>query len=68
MRRYLHGWRCWLEGLRKARAKRHGAGKQRWPHAFKTAACYRFLSDGQHCRPPRFPRYLDPAPGDMRRG
>lgn len=58
MRRYLYGWKCWLEGLRKARAKRHGAGKQPWPLALKTAACYRYLVDGQHLRPPRPPRYL----------
>ena len=58
MRRYLHGWQCWWEGLRKARRKKHGAGKQPWLIALKTAACYRFIVDGQHCNPPRLPRYL----------
>lgn len=58
LRRYLYGWSCWFEGLRKARAKRHGAGKQSWPNALKTAACYRYLADGQHRSPPRVPRYL----------
>jgi len=57
MPRYLYGWLCWFEALRKARAKRHGAGKQRWSHALKTAACYRYLVDGQHCRPRRVPRW-----------
>jgi len=56
--RYIYGWQCWWEGLRKARAKRHGAGKQKWRYALKTAACYRYLVDGQHRTPPRFPRYL----------
>lgn len=45
VRRYLHGWSCWWEGLRKARAKKHGAGPQRWSHALKSAACFRHIAD-----------------------
>lgn len=58
MRRYLHGWACWYEGLSKARRKKHGAGPQPWGLALRTAACYRFIADGQHCRPQRVPFYL----------
>lgn len=58
IRRYLYGWACWLEGFRKARAKKRGAGPQRLRNALKTAAGYRFLVDGQFRAPRRFPRYL----------
>jgi hypothetical protein len=58
LRRYIHGWSCWWEGFRGARRKKHGAGPQRWSHALKTAACFRHIADGQHCDPPRIPRYL----------
>ena len=57
-KRYIYGWRCWFRALRMARAKRHGAGRMKWRYAFKMAAAYRFIVDGQNCRPPRYPRYL----------
>lgn len=56
--RYLYGWKVWWEFFRKARKKKHGAGGQRFFHATKTAAGARFLVDGQHCQPPRYPHYL----------
>lgn len=58
MRRYIYGWVVWWEFFRKARRKKHGAGRQRFFHATKTAACARYLVDGQYRRPPRFPRFL----------
>jgi len=53
MRRYLHGWRVWLWALYKARTKKRGAGPQQWSHAFKTAACARWIVYGQHRGCPR---------------
>lgn len=55
--RYFYGWWMWLRAVWIVRRKKHGAGKQRWSHAFKTAACVRYLVDGQH-RGSRGPWYL----------
>lgn len=57
IRRYLHGWYIWFRMFHKARTKRRGAGKQRWLHAYRGAACARWLADGQ-MRGAKPPRYL----------
>lgn len=57
-RRYIYGWQCWFRALYQARTKKRGAGPMKWKYAFKMAACYRYLVDGQQRKPPRFPRYL----------
>lgn len=59
MRRYLHGWRVWWWTLRKVRTKKHGAGRQPWRYAFKSAACARHIVDGQFRNAP--PRWLKKA-------
>jgi len=59
MTRYLYGWRIWWWALRKARTKRRGAGPQRLEHALKTAACARYIVDGQHRR--RAPAFMREA-------
>lgn len=46
--RYFDGWRAWARYIWLARRKKRGAGKQRWSHAFKGAACARHIVDGQH--------------------
>ncbi len=61
MIRYLYAWRMWLRAVYIARAKKHGAGKQCWSHALKSAACVHYLIDGQHRNPPRFPRWMRKA-------
>lgn len=45
---YLNGWRAWARYFWMARHKRHGAGRQRWIHAWKGACCARYIVDGQH--------------------
>lgn len=56
--RYVYGWQCFFRTLRMARAKKHGAGKQTWENAIKSAACYRYIVDGQFKTPPRVPRWM----------
>jgi hypothetical protein len=56
MLRYFDGWRAWVRALYLARTKKRGAGPMKWSHAFKMAAAYRFIVDGQFRR--RAPRYL----------
>lgn len=47
IRRYLYGWFVWARAIRMARTKRHGAGPMKWRYAFRMAASYRWIVDGQ---------------------
>ena len=58
MNMYLYGWYIFFRALKICRAKKHGAGKQPWGYAIKTASCARFIVDGQHRIPPRNPRWM----------
>jgi len=58
MKRYLYGWAMFIRAVYLARTKKRGAGRMSWSHAVKMGGCYRFIVDGQNCRPPRWPRYV----------
>lgn len=56
--RYCKGWASAIRAYRMARRKKHGAGNSPMLQAMKIAAGYRFVVDGQYCRPMRPPFYL----------
>lgn len=58
MKRYFYGWWMAAWAFRKARRKKHGAGKMPFGNALRMGAAMRFLIDGQHYQPMRPPFYL----------
>ena len=46
IRRWLYGWLMWARAVWIVRHKKHGAGKQPWSYALRTAAATRYLVDG----------------------
>lgn len=58
LRRYFYGWYWFFRGIYQARQKKHGAGPLKWRYVLQAGAAYRYVIDGQHCRPPRVPFYL----------
>lgn len=57
MMRYMYGWLMFARAFHMARTKKRGAGRQSWTNAYRTAACYRWIVDGQ-MRGGKFPGYL----------
>lgn len=48
--RWFYGWYMWARAIWLTRKKKHGAGRQPWRYAFKTAAAVRYLVDIQNRR------------------